>query len=135
MERKPGVYLCKGCGIAEAVDVAALEKIVTGEQKIATCRSHGAFCSEDGVASIRKDIESGAVNQAIVAACSPRVMTDRFQFDGGSQVIRANLREQVAWCQPPGEENTNMMAADYVRMAIAQSKKVRSVPGVPAASA
>jgi quinone-modifying oxidoreductase subunit QmoB len=52
-------------------------------------------------------------------------MTDRFQFNGGSQVIRANLREQVAWCQPPAEENTNMMAADYVRMAIAQSKKIQ----------
>lgn len=124
MERKPGVYLCQGCGIGEAIDIAALEKIVTGEQKTAQCKKHAAFCSDEGIAAIRQDIESGAVNQAIVAACSPRVMTDRFSFNGGSQVIRVNLREQVAWCQPPAEENTNMMAADYVRMAIAQAKKI-----------
>jgi len=123
MERKPGVYLCKGCGIGNAIDVNALEKVVTSEQKIAHCKKHDAFCSDDGVATIRRDIESGAVNQAIIVACSHRVMTDRFNFNSGSQVIRANVREQVAWCQPAGDENTQMMAEDYARMAIAQSKK------------
>jgi quinone-modifying oxidoreductase subunit QmoB len=123
MERKPGVYLCKGCGIGDAIDMDALEKVVTSEQKIAHCTKHNAFCSEDGVALIRGDIENGAVNQAIIVACSHRVMTDRFSFNSGSQVIRANVREQVAWCQPAGDENTQMMAEDYVRMAIAQSKK------------
>ncbi len=128
MERKPGVYLCKGCGIGEAIDMAALEKVAGGEMKVPTCRSHGTLCSDEGVALIRQDIEAGAVNQAIIAACSPRVMTDRFAFNGGSQVVRVNLREQVAWSQPAGEENTNMMAADYVRMAVAQAKKI-SPPG------
>ena len=47
---------------------------------------------------------------------------DRFRFDG-AEVIRANLREQVAWTQPPGADDTAMLAADYVRMAITQARK------------
>jgi quinone-modifying oxidoreductase subunit QmoB len=119
-QRKPGVYLCRGCGIGEAVDVGKLEAVATKEQKVPLCRQHDCLCSDEGVALIRQDLEAGTVNQAIIAACSPRVMTDRFHFDG-AQVIRANLREQVAWTQPAGDENTQMLAADNVRMAIAQA--------------
>jgi len=122
-DRKPGVYLCKGCGIGESVDVGAMEKVVTEELKIATCRQHDIMCSEAGQKTIQQDIDDGTVNQAIIAACSHRVMTDRFQFNG-TQVVRANLREQVVWCQPPGEEDTQMLANDQVRMAVAQAAKI-----------
>ncbi len=125
-EKKPGVYLCKGCGIAEAVSVDELEAVATAEFKVPLCRQHDCLCSDDGVATIRQDIESGAVNQAIIAACSQRVMIDRFDLDG-ALVVRANLREQVVWSQPAGEEDTQMMAADAVRMAIAQAAN-SSVP-------
>ncbi len=119
-EKKPGVYLCKGCGIGEALDIDALEQVATSELKVPVCRQHNCLCSEDGVAAIAKDIEEGSVNQAIVAACSHRVMTDRFDL-AGAQVIRANLREQVVWSQPPREEDTQMLAADNLRMAVAQA--------------
>ena len=119
-ERKPGVYLCEGCGIAQSISVEALKSVATGELKATVCRRHAAFCSEDGVALIAGDIESGEVNQAIIAACSPRVMADRFEF-AGAQVIRANLREQVVWTQPAGEEDTQALAADNLRMSVAQA--------------
>ena len=122
-DRKPGVYLCSGCGIGDAVSVDELEQVANSEFKIPTCRQHEALCSDEGVAVIAKDVADGTVNQAIIGACSQRVMTDRFQFDE-AQVIRANLREQVVWCQPAGEENTQMMAADNVRMGIAQAAKI-----------
>ncbi|MEE8188310.1 MAG: hydrogenase iron-sulfur subunit [Kiloniellales bacterium] len=128
MDRKPGVYLCEGCGIAEAVSVDDLEQVASGELKVPACKRHAAFCSEEGVALIAKDIESGEVNQPIIVACSPRVMTDRFTFPD-AQVIRANLREQVIWTQPPGEEDTQALAADNLRMAVAQAKN--SDPPVP----
>ncbi len=120
-DRKPGVYLCKGCGIGEAVAVDELEA-VAGELKAPLCRQHDSLCAEDGVAMIKKDLAEGTVNQVVIAACSSRVMTDRFDFDG-AQVIRANLREQVVWTHPAGDEDTQMMAADNVRMAIAQAGK------------
>ncbi len=128
-ERKPGVYLCQGCGIAEAVSLDDLEPIA-GELRVPLCRRHEALCSDDGVKTIAADIASGAVNQPIIVACSHRVMTDRFQFDGAS-VVRANMREQVVWSHPAGDEDTQMLTADAVRMAIAQA--ANTSPPEPAA--
>ncbi len=71
---------------------------------------------------MRKDVEEGVVNRLVVGACSPRVMADKFRFDG-VPVVRANLREQVAWSQPPHAEDTEMLAADAIRMAAAQLSK------------
>jgi quinone-modifying oxidoreductase subunit QmoB len=122
-EKKLGVYLCGGCGIAEAAPLAGLEKVATKEFKAPLCRKHDYLCSVDGLQLIRDDAAAGTVNQAVIAACSPRVNQDKFRFDG-VQVIRANLREQVAWTQPPGAEDTEMLAADYVRMAITEARKI-----------
>ena len=98
-EQKPGVYLCGGCGIAEAAPLAGLEKVAVKEFKAPFCKKHDYLCGEDGLKTIRDDAAAGTMNQAVIAACSPRVNQDKFRFDG-VQVIRANLREQVAWTQP-----------------------------------
>jgi quinone-modifying oxidoreductase subunit QmoB len=119
-ERKPGVYLCQGCGIGDAVAADALQKVATGEFDVALARQHDCLCSDDGVKAIAKDIKGKKIDQAVIAACSPRVMTDRFSFDG-TEVVRANLREQVVWSHPAGDESTQKMAADAVRMAITQA--------------
>ena len=83
------------------------------------------MCAPEGVAEIRRDIEEGAVNRLVVGACSPRVMTDRFRFDG-VPVVRANLREQVAWSQPARAEDTQMLAADQIRMAATQMARTET---------
>jgi quinone-modifying oxidoreductase subunit QmoB len=120
--KKLGVYLCGGCGIAEAAPLANLEKVAVKEFKAPFCKTHDYLCGEDGLKLIRDDVEAGTVNQAVIAACSPRVNQDKFRFDG-VQVIRANLREQVAWTQPPGVDDTEMLAADNIRMAITEARK------------
>ena len=58
-EKTPGVYLCKGCGIGEAVDVDELEAVAKTEFKIAHCVKHAALCSDEGVATIAKDVDAG----------------------------------------------------------------------------
>jgi quinone-modifying oxidoreductase subunit QmoB len=116
------VFICTGCGIGEAVKIDALSGIVTKEQKITHVKTHDAFCSEEGVALIKADVAAG-VTHPVVAACSHRVMTDRFQF-AGAEVVRANLREQVAWSQAPMTEDTQMLAADQIRIGIAQARKL-----------
>lgn len=121
-EKKTGVYLCGGCGIAEAVPLDGLEAVAAKEFKIPHCRRHDYLCGDEGVRAIREDVENGAVNQVVIAACSPRVNADRFQFNG-AQAIRANLREQVAWTQPASAEDTIMLGADYLRMAITEAQK------------
>ena len=122
LAKKPGVYLCKGCGIGDAVSVDALEKVASSEFKMPVCRQHDFLCSEEGRALISGDLADGSVNQPIVAACSPRMMTDRFTFDG-TAAVRASLREMVAWTHPAGEEDTQMLADDNLRMAIAQASQ------------
>jgi quinone-modifying oxidoreductase subunit QmoB len=127
---KPGVYMCRGCGIGDAVSVDALEKVAETECKVPVCRQHDFLCGDEGRAMIAADLAEGSVNQPVIAACSPRVMTDRFTFEG-TPAIRANLREQVAWSQPAGEEDTQMMADDYLRMAIAQAAETSITQSTP----
>jgi len=122
MEKKIGVYICSGCGIGEAINVEQLAS-VAGENNVPVCRSHGMLCSKEGVQIIKNDMEQEGVNTIVIAACSPRVMYDVFSFDG-CIVDRVNLREQVAWCQPPGDENTQMMAEDYLRMGLTKVNRM-----------
>ncbi len=127
-EGKIGVYLCAGCGIGEAVDVEGLEKVAASEFKVPVCRRHDHLCGDDGARTIAGDVAAGAVDQAVIAACSPRVMADRFRFDG-ARTFRANLREQVVWVHPAGDQDTQMLAEDQLRMAITQA--TRSSPPEP----
>ena len=60
------------------------------------------------------------------AACSPRVKTEEFLKDPRKIAVeRASLREQVAWTQPHGEEDTQMLAVDLVRMGVARVSKMQ----------
>jgi quinone-modifying oxidoreductase subunit QmoB len=124
MDKKLGVYICAGCGIAESIDTEGLVKLGTREGKAALCRKDPFLCGKDGVEAIRKDLADGSVNAVVIAACSPRVKTDVFAFDPPVLVERVNLREHVAWCFPPKEEDTQMAAEDYLRMGIAKIKKM-----------
>ena len=127
-DNKIGIYLCEGCGIADAINMDELEQTVANEFGVVTCKRHAAFCSDEGRAVIEKDVKDGEANKVVVAACSHRVMTDRFNFEG-AVTVRANLREQVAWTQPAGEEDTQMFAADNVRMGIAQARNSENPEG------
>ena len=124
-DHKRGVYLCRGCGIGDAISLDDLDKVATEELGIGQVRRHDCMCSDDGVARIRQDIESSTVDRAVIVACSPRVMTDRFRFDG-TPVIRTNVREHVVWSHPGGDEDTQMMATDGLRMAVAEAANTQS---------
>lgn len=121
-EHKPCAYLCEGCGINEALDIDALETAITGGMMVSNVKRSDAFCAGDGYETIKADMKSGEVNQAIIAGCSPRVMVQEFNEVGG-QVFRANLREQVIWQQPANHEETQVLATDNMRMAITQARK------------
>lgn len=116
MEKKYGVYICKGCGIAEAVEIEKLEEVATKEKQIPLCKNHDALCSPEGLQMIKNDIGEG-VNSVVVAACSPRAKHKEFTFPG-TVVARANLREMVAWIQEPMTEDTTALAQDYMRFGI-----------------
>jgi quinone-modifying oxidoreductase subunit QmoB len=121
MTKKQAVYFCTGCGIGEALDVQALVKVAKGEFRIQDVKEHSFLCGPEGVDLIKKDIEAGA-NTVTIAACSERVCYDVFNFGPSVIVERVPLRERVAWVQEPGDEDTNMMAEDYVRMGLSRAK-------------
>ncbi len=124
MDKKYGAYICTGCGIGDALDIEALTGVVTGEMKM-ECKTHEALCATAGRELIQNDINNNGVNTVVIGACSPRVMQDVFNFGSDKITIRANLREQVAWCQPEGAgaDYTQELASDYMRMGCTQAKK------------
>ena len=116
MAKRLAVYICSGCSIGEAIDTGKLEKVAAKEYKVPICRMHPHLCGAEGLESIRGDLaDSGggaAPDGIVIAACSPRVKTEAFAFDPSLVVERVNLREHVAWCQKPGDEDTQMLAED-----------------------
>jgi quinone-modifying oxidoreductase subunit QmoB len=121
MSKKIGVYVCKGCGIGDALDI---DKMSEAADEMETTpdlfKEIPVLCSKEGVEQIKADIEGEGVNAAVLCACSPRVLYDVFDFPG-VLVERVNLREGVVWVQPAGEEDTQMMAEDYMRMGITKA--------------
>jgi quinone-modifying oxidoreductase subunit QmoB len=125
MEKKIGVYICKGCGIGDSLDIEALTAVANGEFSVAVCKDHEFLCSKEGVQVIKEDLNGDdAVNAVVIGACSPRVMQDVFDFGPSVVLDRVNLREQVVWSQPAGEEDTQMMAEDYLRMGITKAQNM-----------
>ncbi|NOY63982.1 MAG: hydrogenase iron-sulfur subunit [Nitrospirae bacterium] len=123
MEKKVGVYICKDCGIGEALNIEQLESVAK-EYHPAVCKVHDFLCSQEGVQVIKDDIQNEGINTIVIAACSMRVNTDVFSFDPQKYVTeRVNLREHVVWCQPPNDENTQRMAEDYLRLGIVRAQK------------
>ncbi|OGQ90780.1 MAG: hypothetical protein A2289_02745 [Deltaproteobacteria bacterium RIFOXYA12_FULL_58_15] len=121
---KVGLFVCTGCDIGKAIDVDKLEA-AGSEHGSVSFEKHECLCSEEGVALINKAIESGDVDGVALAACSNRYMVDTFKFDLSKiSVERISLREQVAWTHPHGEEDTQMLGEDLVRMGVAKCSKM-----------
>ncbi len=145
MDKKLGVYICTGCDIGEGLDIEKLSGIATNEYKVPICRTHKAMCGEEGVNTIKSDIAAEGINTVMIAACSPRVKYDVFDFGSSTIVERANIREQVVWThdwtkqvetktkdeqgneevkvETQPNDDMQMLAEDYVRMGIVKAQK------------
>jgi len=129
MEKNIGVYVCKGCGIGEKLDVDKVISEAASNSKVPAekFKALDVACSPEGLEAIKGDI-SGGVNTITIAACSPRVKTDEFDFPG-CITERISIRELCAWSQPdktdetPEEYLPEMMATDYVTMGIIKTQK------------
>jgi quinone-modifying oxidoreductase subunit QmoB len=119
---KVGCFVCRGCDIGKSMDVDKLVEVATGEGGAAVAKSHETLCSREGVELIKNDISAEGLNRVVVAACSQRVFPELFNFGPEVHVDRTNLREQVAWCHEPNDEDTQMLAEDQVRMGCAKIK-------------
>jgi quinone-modifying oxidoreductase subunit QmoB len=123
MEKKYGVYICKGCGIGDSINIEKLAKSAkSGAVKEENIKTHDIMCSPDGLQMIKNDIKKDGLNTIVIAACSPRVKYEEFDFPG-CITERVNIREFVAWMQPPNTDDTQSLAEDYVGMGIVRAQK------------
>ena len=120
-DKRVAVLICQGCDIGKSLDVEALETLATDAEDVAVCRSHPCLCGDAGTELVRNEVQEGA-NALVIAACSPRFKTDTFSFEG-CLTERVNLREFVVWSHEPNDEDTQMLAEDYLRMGIARAQK------------
>jgi len=124
MTKKLGIYICSGCEIGKAIDTEKLIESVSSEQNVAVCKSHKSLCSVEGFDMINTDIQNEEIEKVVIAACSPRTKTEVLDFHENILLERTNIREQVAWCMEPGEEDTQMAAEDYLRMAVTKVNNI-----------
>jgi len=123
MDKKYGVYICMGCGIGDSIDIEKLVKSSkSGPNKQENIKTHDILCSPEGLQLIKGDIKKDGVNTIIIAACSPRVKFEEFDFPG-SLVERVNIREFVAWTHPPKTDDTQSLAEDYLLMGMIKAQK------------
>lgn len=121
MEKKYAVYICRGCGIGEAIDTDKLSGLAK-DMKVTLCKTDNALCSPEAIQDIKNDLANEGINTIAIAACSPRVKYEEFDFPG-VQLERVNLREFVAWGQPPRTDETQNLASDYLSMGIVRMQK------------
>src|SRR5215831_11597559 len=121
MAKKTGVYVCRGCGIGEAIDTQKLVDLATAANPGGPVRTSAAFCLED-VELIRSDVGADGIDGVVIAACSLRANTDVFRLPPAF-VERVNLREQVVWSHAAGHEETQALAEDNLRMGLVRAQK------------
>jgi len=118
MDKKIGLYICKGCDIGKCLDCDKL--IEEHKGKVAVCKTHDALCNKEGVKFIKDDIASEGLNSVIVAACTNRVFPELFDFGHEVMTERVALREYVTYSHEPNDEDTQTMADDYINMGISK---------------
>jgi quinone-modifying oxidoreductase subunit QmoB len=121
MQKKIGLYICKGCGIGEVINTTKIANIAKNALRIPVVVEHDILCNKEGVELIKKDIAEQGVNSIVIAGCSPRVKTYEFTFPN-CFVERVPLRELAVWTIEADDEK-QLAAEDYVRMGIIRAQK------------
>ena len=132
-DKKTGVYICTDCEIGEKLNMEKVTEYINEECSPAVLKQLPFLCSKQGVEEIKKDVDGEGINRVCIAACSPRVMWDVFDFGPDVLTERVNIREHAVWSfrdpelpEPEDEELADpltMMVRDYIRMGIARLEK------------
>ncbi|MFO0754250.1 MAG: hydrogenase iron-sulfur subunit [Thermodesulfovibrionales bacterium] len=122
MDKNIGLYICTGCSIGESVNVEKIVAIGKNALRVPVVKSHFALCGKEGTDLIRSDVQAEGVNTVVVAACSPRVKYEEFDFPG-CLVERVPVRELAVRTQEPNSEEAQLAAEDYIKMGVIKAQK------------
>ncbi len=115
------VLLCQGCELASAIDLGALEALARSEKGVTSVKSLPCLCSGEGEAALR-ECAATQPDTMVLAGCSARFMP----LAGVPATIRQErvpLRELAVWPHEAGQEETQALAQDYLRMGIVRAQK------------
>lgn len=125
MEDKIGVFICTGYGIAEALDIEALCKVAEEEFTISSCRTIDS-CEPSDLRLIARDIKNEGLTKVVIGGVSSRRYAEGI-FPPDVIVEKFALRDHVVWCSEPNDEDTQMLAEDYLRMYMAKIEKMEAI--------
>ncbi|MBW1878792.1 MAG: FAD-dependent oxidoreductase [Deltaproteobacteria bacterium] len=125
MSDKIGVFICTGHGIGEALDIDALTEVATDEFKVDLCETIES-CDADALAALRERVAAEELTKVVVAGPNSRSY-NAGDLPDAINVQVVNLLEWVILTHPPNDEDTDMMAQDYLRMGITMAKESKPV--------
>ena len=120
MNGRLGVFLCTGYGIRDALDLGALRSVAVDEFQVEVCEPL-ASCASDDLAALRERALAESLTHVVLAGPSIRTYDAR-DLNADVVVVAVNLLEWVIQTHPPGHEDTQRMAEDYLRMGIVRAR-------------
>ena len=143
MAEKIGVYFDQSA-VGTYLDLDKLVELVQNKwgELCPVVKVHPFLAGDDGISTIKSDIESAGLDGVLICGTSPRHDTDRFNFDN-VMIDRVNLREQCVMGfqeadgsvpEPDDEpsEELQKIAKDYVNMGVVKLQKTTiPTPEIP----
>lgn len=134
-EPRIGVFVCNcGTNIGGIVDVPAVAEMARSLPGVSYVEESLFTCSQDSQEKIKDIVEREGLNRVVVAACTPRTHEELFQEtlkDAGLNKYlfeMANIRNQCSWVHSKEKEEATAKAKDLVRMAVARTRLIKSLP-------
>jgi heterodisulfide reductase subunit A len=130
-----GLFVCTCHGaLAETLDLTALADAGSRLGAVAHVEQLGAACEGRGLSAMEQAAAEHDLNRIVVAGCSPRLYTDRFEtlmerlHLPARFLARANIREGAVWAHA-GSTAATAAAQGALTISVAGLRETLSVPG------
>ena len=127
-----GVFVCHcGNNIAGVVDVDRLATFAHGLPGVVYAERNLYTCSPEGLAAIRRAIDTHQINRVVVASCTPRTHTAVFQDVCRQAGLNpylfemANIRDQCSWVHGSQPVEATEKALELLASAVAKARLLR----------
>jgi heterodisulfide reductase subunit A len=121
---KTGVYFCKcGTNISDKIDSGKISGMLLQHYPGIHFSTIDFMCSEEGQATIEKDLAQNGIERVVISACTPRDHENTFMRVISNAGLNpylmqmVNVREQIAWVTEDIDKATEK-AGRYIRSAV-----------------